>query len=132
MTIKQYEELEIKGGKYLRLCRSDELVEGKGLKVIIDDDLDKQVAVIRLEGKLYCLFNICPHRHADRIHEGILDKNELTVMCPLHGWTYSLETGNNINAKQGIKGLKTFEVFEDHGYIYIEKPRLDIPKWRKI
>lgn len=115
--------------KYLKVCNSNEVFEGKGKQIIFEGDDDFQLAIFRVNSKLFALENICPHRHADRIFEGII--KEHTVMCPLHGWTYSLETGQNINQKQGIRSLKNYDVFEVDGYVYVEKPQFEIPKWRR-
>lgn len=115
--------------KYIAVCKSSEVFEGKGKQIIFDGDDDFQIAIFRVNNNIYALENICPHRHADKIYDGII--KELTVMCPLHGWTYSLETGENINKLQGIKGLKKFDAFEENGIIYIKEPEFEIPKWRR-
>lgn len=118
----------INGKAFAEVCFSEDIYEGKGKQIIFADDDDMQIAIFRIKNQLYCVDNICPHRHADRLFEGILDG--LTVTCPLHGWNYSLETGENTNKHQGIKTLHTYEVFEQNGMIYVEKPPLRIPKWR--
>ena len=115
--------------KFIKVAESKNVYEKKGIKIQFEGDDDFQVAIIRYEGKLYCVDNICPHRHADKIFEGII--KDKTVTCPLHGWTYSLETGENIDIKKGIKKLKTYLCFEEDGIIYIEEPKFEIPKWRK-
>ena len=124
-----FEKIVIENLEFIKICKSKEVFESKGLKIQFDGDDDFQLAIFRVNGNLYCLENICPHRHADRIFEGIIDN--LTVMCPLHGWTYSLETGQNVNQRQGIKSLKNFKVIEIDGNVYIEKPNFEIPKWRR-
>jgi nitrite reductase/ring-hydroxylating ferredoxin subunit len=126
-----FPEIEKDGIIFAEVCDSDEIFEGKGRRIRFSDDEDHQVAVIRFKGELYCLDNICPHRHADRIHEGLINKHKETVMCPLHGWTYYLKNGENVNKLQGLKSLKTHKVFEESGKVYVEKPELNIPKWRR-
>ncbi len=125
----KYAEREIDGKIYVKVARSDEIYDGKGYKFAFEEDDDMQIAVFRVKGKLYCLHNICPHRHGERIYEAIIYDN-LTIACPLHFWTYSLETGENINQKQGIKGLRKFDVFEENGEVWAEKPQYAPPKWR--
>ncbi len=115
--------------KYIAVCKSSELYEGKGKKIQFPEDDDFQVAIFRIDGQLYCLDNICPHRHADRIYEGFVKNG--TVTCPLHGWSYSLDSGQNINQLQGIKSLSKYEIFEKNGTIYIEKPVFSLPRWRQ-
>lgn len=121
-------DVVIDGKKFLRLCPSSEIFEGKGKKFQFGEEYDMQLAIFRYKGKLYSLTNICPHRHIDRIHEGILKDGY--VICPEHGWTYSLDTGDNKFQKQGIKGLKKFEVFEQNGFVYIEEPDFELPRWK--
>lgn len=123
------DEIVLNGKIYVKIAKSNEIREKKGYKFMFYEDLDIQIAIFRIEGKLYCVDNICPHRHQDRIFEGIINK-DLTITCPLHYWTYSLETGENINKKQGIKNLKTYDIFEDNGFVWVEKPPYNPPKWR--
>jgi len=117
------------GKEYLKVCPSEDVFEKKGVKVQFDEDDDRQVAVFRLDSKLYCLWNICPHRHQDQIHNGFIKDGN--IICPVHGWTYNIETGLNVNPRQGMRSLQTFEIFEEDGYIFIEKPKIEIPNWRQ-
>lgn len=127
---KQYPAIEKDGKVFCDVMAAKDLVEKKGKRVSFSEDPDWELAVFRIEGELYCVTNICPHRHQPEIYNGILTGTEL--MCPLHGWTYSLETGQNVNTHQGIKSLKQFEIFEQDGRIYVEKPTSDsTPLWRK-
>ena len=116
------------GRVFVKVCRSSDLFEKRGKRIFFPGDEDFQVAIFRVGGRVYCLGNICPHRHQARMHEGIL--RGLNVICPLHGWTYSLETGENVNRKQGLKGLDKYDSIEVDEFIYIEKPRFKPPKWR--
>ena len=127
---RDFPTVEIDGKRYSEVCNSDDIYEGKGKRIQFPDDIDMQVAIFRLEGKLYALENICPHQHADRIFEGIVKSGNVT--CPLHGWTYEIATGHNVNRKQGLKGLIKYAVFERDGKVYLEKPGAElIPKWRR-
>lgn len=114
---------------FVHICNSEDVKEGKSKKITFEVDIDMQYALFRINDKLYCVSNICPHRHATRIHEGII--KGINVTCPLHGWTYSLASGDNVNQKQGIKKLDTYFVFEENGKIFMEEPEVKIPKWRE-
>lgn len=128
--VKPFIEKEINGILHSRICRSDAIYEGKGIKIQFPDDIDMQVAVFRLKGTLYAIHNICPHRHADRMHEGIIRGHHVT--CPLHGWTYDVHNGQNTNQNQGKKGLKSYSVLEEDSWVWLEKPQYEIiPKWRR-
>lgn len=124
----KYKSEFIDGKKYLIICPSSEIFEGKGKKFHFGDEFEMQIAVFRFKGKLIALENICPHRHIDKIYDGIIKDGY--VICPEHGWTYSLSTGENKYQKQGRRGLKKFEVFEKNGLVYIEEPKFDLPKWK--
>lgn len=115
------------GKTFIKVCRSSDLFERRSKLIAFPGNDDFQVALFRVEGRVYCLNNICPHRHQAKIHEGILRGK--TVICPLHGWTYSLETGENVNHRQGLKGLDKYDCIEVDEYIYIEKPNFKLPKW---
>lgn len=121
--------IEIGGKLFVEVCPVSEIIERKGRRIQFTGDDDFQVALFKIDGIYYCVDNICPHRHADRIHEGII--KELTVMCPLHGWTYSLDSGKNVDIRQGIKNLNTYKVELIDNMIFIEKPSFQIPLWRR-
>lgn len=124
-----FDKKEIDGKIYHVLGKSSDFFEKKGKRIVFGENVEEQIAVIRFKGKLYGLSNICPHRHQDQIFDGYLyDGN---VVCPAHGWTYSLESGQNINFKQGIKSLKKYEIFEKDGLVLIEKPVFEIPPWKQ-
>ena len=119
----------IEGKEFIYICNSKNVYEKKGIKVEFTEEADMQVAIFRLKGELFCVSNICPHRHTDHIYEGIIeDKN---IICPVHGWTYSLETGKNINPHQGLRSLIHYDILEIEDKIYIEKPDLIIAEWKK-
>jgi len=119
----------IDGKEYLKICPSSDVFDNKGKKVQFDDSDDiYQVAIFRIEGKLYCTTNHCPHQHAPEIFAGVLKKGQVT--CPLHGWTYNIDDGSNAEPKRGMKKLSTFEIIEKDAWVYIEYPEIPIPKWR--
>ncbi len=124
----KYKRIQINDNDYLIIARSEEIFEGKGRQFFFGDEHDMQLAVFRVKGTLYCVNNICPHRHQDQIHNGIID--DLNIVCPVHYWTYNLQTGQNINQKQGVKSLSSYEIFESDGLVYLEDPKIDLPKWR--
>lgn len=128
--INEYKEVIRNEKSYIKVLSSSELPEKKGYLLAFEDDIDMEVSLFRINGELYCLSNICLHRHAREIYKGIIRGD--TVTCPLHGWTYNYKTGINVNSKQGSACLKTYEIFEEKNFIYIEKPVVKIPKWRDL
>ncbi len=124
-----FDEEIIDGKKYLKICPSSEVFERVGKQVHFDgsDDI-YQVAIFRIENKLYCTTNHCPHQNAAEIFNGVL--KGLSVTCPLHGWTYNIDDGSNAEPKRGLKKLTTFEIFEKNNWVFIEYPNIPIPRWR--
>ena len=120
---------KINNKTYINIYKSKDLADNQGRRIRFHDDEDQQVAIFRHKGKLYCLWNICPHRHQDQIHNGIIRDGK--VSCPIHGWTYWLDSGDNINPHQGLKNLDKYDIFEEDGEIWIEQPEVKIPKWRQ-
>jgi len=94
------------------VASSDSLVEGQGIEVIWDGNV---IAVFRHQGLLYALDGVCMHQG------GPLAKGKLCegkIQCPWHGWTYDLQTGNNVATCQSM--LRTYRVREEDGKIEVD------------
>lgn len=100
--------------KYLRVARMSDIGERRSKMVRVDGE---EIALWRVDGKIFAINNVCAHQHAQALHQGIL--SGLTVMCPRHGWTYSLETGI---ATTGDGRIRTYAVKMVGEEIYIEEP----------
>jgi nitrite reductase (NADH) small subunit len=75
----------------------------------------EQVAVFRLrDGGLRALAASCPHAGGP-LADGTVDPSK--VMCPLHGYLFSLTDGSCLN---GEFSVKTFPVREEDGQIIVE------------
>jgi len=128
MNFKIGDKLLIDGKEFIVVELSSNVTENKGVLIQFDEEIEKQVAIFRHDGKLYCLANICPHRHQPSIYRGYV--NEGCVTCPEHYWTFRLDTGENVNQKQGLKKLKTYEVIEKNGVILVNIDYFETPKWK--
>ncbi|MBI5474752.1 MAG: Rieske 2Fe-2S domain-containing protein [Ignavibacteriae bacterium] len=73
---------------FVKIARISDLPERRGKFVRIEDE---ELALFKIDGKVYAIGNVCPHQHISALHQGEL--NGLCITCPMHGWTYSLETG---------------------------------------
>ena len=102
------------GPAYVRVARLSEIAEGRSVRVKLGDD---EIAFWHVRGKLYAIGNVCSHQHFSELHRGIL--SGLTVACPMHGWTYSLETGI---ALSGSGRVGTYAVKVEGDDVYIEQP----------
>jgi nitrite reductase/ring-hydroxylating ferredoxin subunit len=108
---------------FIRAAKSSEVKENQGYLYIFEDL--NEVAIFRVNGQLHCLSNICPHQHIPKIYNGFVKDN--TITCPMHGWTFSLDDGQNLS--EG-KSLEIYEVFEEKDYIYVEKKSIKKPNWK--
>jgi NAD(P)H-dependent nitrite reductase small subunit len=99
---------------FVRVARMSEIAEGRSARVRLGDE---DIALWRVRGKLYAIGNVCSHQHFSELHRGIL--SGLTVSCPMHGWTYSLETGIAVS---GSGRVRTYAVKVEGDSVYIEQP----------
>jgi NAD(P)H-dependent nitrite reductase small subunit len=102
------------GPAFVRVARLSDIAEGGSVRVRLGDD---ELALWRVAGKLYAIGNVCAHQHFSELHRGIL--SGLTVACPMHGWTYSLETGI---ALSGSGRVRTYNVKVEGVDVYVELP----------
>lgn len=69
-------DLPLTGGKFVRLH-------------------DEEIALFKIDGRVYAIGNVCPHQHISSLHQG--EVHGLHVTCPMHGWTFALDTGGAVN-----------------------------------
>ncbi len=97
---------------FTRVCKYSDLKEKVGRRFIIDD---VELALFKVDGKVYALSNICLHQKASIIYDGIIENGKIT--CPAHGWQYDLKTGIIAG---GIKGLDVYEVKIHNNDIFVK------------
>lgn len=90
------------GAQQIKVAQFQKLKEGKGSRVCVNNE---EIALFKVERKVFAVGNVCPHQHFSKLHEGMLEGKILT--CPMHGWSYDLESGKAVNADGK---LKTFAV----------------------
>jgi nitrite reductase (NADH) small subunit len=114
---------EQNGATFVEVCASRDVLRRKGTLVSFDGaDFDDpvEIAIVRSGDALRAVNNICPHQHAPSLFEGEVNAQDDTITCPLHGWTYSLETG--ICTSSAHSRVQIYRVFEEHGMVWLEKP----------
>ena len=112
--------------------RSDGIPEGGRLVVDIGD---VTVGIFRVKGTLFAYENTCPHMggpvcqglvipavrevvNEQQVSTGYaFDESEMRIVCPWHGYEFSIETGSH-PAKQSIR-LKRVAVEEEGGDVYV-------------
>lgn len=74
--------------------------------------------VCRINGDFYATVNICPHAGLP-LGEGDLAGKSLT--CPFHGYTYNVDSGQNIDMPDDMP-LTTFPVKIEGDRVMVEVP----------
>ncbi len=98
--------------EFFKVCCVDDLVNNSGKRFIVDD---VDIALFKVDNKIFALSNVCPHQHSPLIYDGFLEDG--CVVCPAHGWMFSLETGKT---PTGQRGLSSFEVQVKDNDVYVK------------
>lgn len=107
------------GEVFVKICKMSELQNKRGLSFSLDGEID--IAVFRVDDKIYAVENTCPHNHSHVMHEGLIDK-DLYLSCPIHGYQFHLETGKVPPDCTVISSkLETYKTKIEDGYVYVEK-----------
>jgi 3-phenylpropionate/trans-cinnamate dioxygenase ferredoxin subunit len=84
---------------------SSQVAEGRGMAFFVNDI---RIAVLRSEGKLYALDEMCTHAEAS-LAFGHIENG--CVSCPWHYAQFSLETGEAISLP-AVEGVQAYPVRE--------------------
>jgi nitrite reductase/ring-hydroxylating ferredoxin subunit len=103
-----------------KACSTGDLINNGGKRFIIDD---VDVAIFKVDDKIYALSNVCPHQLSPLIYDGFIEDG--CIICPAHGWMFSLETGKT---PTGQGGLNSFEVRVENEEVYVKVYR-KVLKW---
>ena len=95
------------------IAKSDELEEGKGRPYEMDGH---RIALVRHEGKVYAIDDLCPHADAS-IAFGPVENG--CIACPWHFAEFSLATGEVLSGPSP-RGIRTYEVREENGEVLIQ------------
>jgi len=103
---------------FIYACKVEDIPANgsRGKLVHFEND---EVALFLLQGNIYAISNICPHQSSPVLSEGYINKEEMTVECPLHGWTYRINSGE---ALIGVQRIPTYEVKVVDGEVWVEEP----------
>lgn len=95
-----------------KLADVNEIAPGHSL--IVRDSTGREIALFNIEGKIFALNNLCPHRGGP-LGEGELDG--CIVTCPWHSWQFDVRTG----ACENMPGedAETIPIFINEGRIYL-------------
>ncbi len=98
------------------ICDASELEANLGVRALIQN---QQVAVFRVQGKLYAIDNVDPFSNASVLSRGIVgDLNgQVVVASPIYKQHFNLENGQCLE-DESVK-LKVFPVKEEAGQIQV-------------
>ena len=111
-------EGEPRARAFVYACKLSEIPQNGSRGKVIFCEHD-EVALFLLKGTVYAISNICPHQSSPLLSEGRVDKEELSVECPMHGWIYRLDTGR---ALIGSGSVPIYAVRILDGEVWIEEP----------
>lgn len=100
---------------FTKVCSLDELSENVGKRFYIDDT---DIAVYKHKGQVYAVNNICPHQWSALMYDGYIEGE--CVVCPIHGWMFSLKTGRTPSGVGRLDVYKT-AVIDDEVYVKVTK-----------
>lgn len=86
-----------------RVCKVNDIPPGTMQAFTLDG---KQVLLSNVDGKFFCVQNMCSHREAP-LDQGFLEGK--SVICPHHAAQFDLETGNP-TFPMPIPALQVFSV----------------------
>ena len=98
----------------VKVARVSDIPQGRSKLVKMNGE---EIALWHVGEKFYAVNNVCSHQHISALHQGTLDGLRLT--CPMHGWTYSLETGI---AESGSGRVRTYQVVRMGEDLLLEEP----------
>lgn len=99
-------------------CRTEDVPENEGVCVKVNDH---QIALFNFSrrGSWYATDNLCPHRRQMALSRGLIGSqgDHPKVACPFHKRTFSLITGECLNAEECA--IRTYPVEIRSGHVYI-------------
>ena len=99
--------------KWIRITQAENIPLREGRSVRIGDD---EIAIFNLGDRYLAVDNSCPHRGGP-LCDGIVSGD--TVICPLHGWKISLETGHVLKPDVSVR-VETYPVTVEDGVVSVE------------
>jgi nitrite reductase (NADH) small subunit len=93
-------------------CRDIPPREGRAVKVG-----GREIAVFNLGDRFLAIENRCPHKGGP-LADGIV--SGAAVVCPLHAWKMSLETGRGVNGPSALSCVDTFRIRVEGRIVLLE------------
>lgn len=101
-------------------CKNIPLREGRLVRASGHD-----IAVFNLGERFLAVENRCPHKGGP-LSDGIV--SGAMVVCPLHAWKVSLETGQGVSPAGAQHCIRTFPTRIEHGFLMLKLPAESLAK----
>ena len=101
------------------VCRLDELIEGSGRTVRLAALPDRYLAIFLVDGVVRCIDNECPHVGSPLARGAVVEGR---VVCPSHGWTFDLATGDLCTVFGEQPGVRTYRTEVRDEIVYVDLP----------
>jgi nitrite reductase (NADH) small subunit len=106
------------GANWFKAAHISDFPENGGACVKIND---RQIAVFNFSrrNEWYACQNMCPHKMQMVLSRGMIGSHESEpkVACPFHKKTFSLKSGECLNAEE--RSIRVYPVKVQDGYVYI-------------
>lgn len=96
----------------IAFCGDIPLREGRAVKVG-----NREIAIFNLGDRFLAVQNRCPHKGGP-LADGIVSGT--TVVCPLHAWKMSLETGMGVNGPSASSCVEIFRTRVQGGIVLLD------------
>jgi len=93
-------------------CRDIPLREGRAVKIG-----SREIAIFNLGDRFLAVDNRCPHKGGP-LADGIVSGT--TIVCPLHAWKMSLETGEGVSGPSVASCVETFRTRVEGEVVLLE------------
>lgn len=102
---------------WVKVTNSENLKDNSTMSVQIEKI---RILLVRANNSLFALEDKCPHQEQSLEGGEIVDGK--LIVCPWHSVTVDLKTGKVVNDMGflDLPPVKTFDIIEKDGYIYIE------------
>lgn len=99
----------------LQIAKETDILEGKSKIVSLPNG--SQIALFKIDGKIYALENACPHMGGP-LGEGEIEGDLVT--CPWHGWQFNIKDGANVNGLGD--DASSLKIKVEEGIVYLVNP----------
>ena len=97
---------------FTKIGRTIDMKDRRPFNTVIEGS---SVVIVKADDDFFAFENNCPHQHFSLLHQGSIEGCEIT--CPMHGWTFSMKSGESTNGNGKLKNLK---VKNSDGWIWVE------------